>query len=192
MLDEVVKKYLQFYPEDKEQLKLLLDQLKDDEHLDDRRNFRGHIAGDAVIFSPDLKKILYVYHLRFRKWQQPGGHLESDEEGPWLTAPREAVEESGVKISKIIGPDKNDPRIPLHIVTGAVPPSKKKNEPKHWHHDFRYGIIAETEELEPIDDAGTGDARWWDINEALKMRDNDHHWHKSIRRMQELLNTLKP
>lgn len=191
MIDEVVKKYLQFYPEDKSLLKRLIDQLKSKERLDDRQNFRGHIAGDAVIFSPDLTKILYIYHLRFGKWQQPGGHLDPGEDGPWITAPREAIEETGVRVGSIVGPDKRDLRVPLLIVTGPVPPSKKKNEPEHWHHDFRYGMIAETEKLDPIDDEGVGEARWWPINEALKIPDNDHNWHKSINRMQELLTTLK-
>ena len=187
MIEKVVEKYLEIYPEDREQLAILLGQLAAKESLDDRRNFRGHIAGDAIVFSPDLKKVLYIYHLRFGTWQQPGGHLDPGEEGPWLTAPREAYEETGVILGRIIGPVKSDDRVPLHIITGEVLPSKKKNEPKHWHHDFRYGYIAESEELGNIEDEGIGEAKWIEIEEALKMENEGHNVHKSIERMQSLL-----
>jgi 8-oxo-dGTP pyrophosphatase MutT (NUDIX family) len=187
MINQVVAKYLQLYPEDKKQLHRLLDQLKDSDELDNRRNFRGHIAGDAIILSPDHKKVLYIYHLRFKKWQQPGGHLESDEDGPWQTAAREAYEETGVKIGQKIGPVSTDYRIPLHIITGPVTPSAAKNEPKHWHHDFRYGFIAKTEKLDEIDDEGIGQARWIPIAEAKKMENSGHNVHKSIDRILSLL-----
>jgi len=187
MLAEVVEKYLALFPEDRKQLHLLLEQLKDQDKLDDRRNFRGHIAGDAIVLSPDFKKVLYIYHLRFGTWQQPGGHLDPGEEGPWLTAAREAYEETGVKLGRKVGPQESDYRIPLHLITGVVLPSKKKNEPKHWHHDFRYGYIAKTENLGQVQDNGIGEAKWIEIDEALRMENTGHDVHKSINRMLSLL-----
>jgi 8-oxo-dGTP pyrophosphatase MutT (NUDIX family) len=184
MLSDVVNKYLKIFPEDKEQLGLLLDQIKRTEPLDNRRNFRGHIAGDAIILSPDLKKILFIYHLRSRNWQQPGGHWDDDEAGPWLTAQREAIEETGVKIARRINL-RHDERIPLQIITGPVYPSREKREPHHWHHDFRYGFIAESEELGEIQDEGISEAKWVELN-GIKTG-GGHSIQTSIDRLQALL-----
>jgi 8-oxo-dGTP pyrophosphatase MutT (NUDIX family) len=163
MLSEVLQKYLKIFPDDIGQLGLLLDQIKKNEKLDDRRNFRGHIAGDAIILSPDLKKILFIYHLRSKNWQQPGGHWDKEEEGPWLTAKREAFEETGVKLGRHLNVS-DDLRVPLQIITGPVYPSQAKKESHHWHHDFRYGFIAKTEELGSIQDDGIGEAKWFPLD----------------------------
>lgn len=188
MLLAVVEKYIKLFPEDKPKLKLLIDQLKNKEDLADRRNFRGHIAGDAIILSPGLDKILYIYHQRSGRWQQPGGHLEQDEEGPWLTAEREAYEETGVKIAKKIGPLGSEWNVPLHIITGPVIPSSGKREPHHWHHDFRYGFIAKSETLGKIQDEGIDDARWFKLKDAIKIKDSGHGVLISIDRLLNLLN----
>ena len=187
MIGEVVKKYLELYPEDKKQLKLLIDQLNDKDKLDDRRNFRGHITGDAIVFSPDCSKVLYIYHPLYGTWQQPGGHWDSPEDGPWDTAKREAIEETGVQIRTRIGPIESDYRVPLYIITGKVPTNNAKNEPKHWHHDFRYGFIAKTEKLDKTSDKVIKDVRWVDLAKAKKMENTGHDVHKSIDRMISLL-----
>jgi 8-oxo-dGTP pyrophosphatase MutT (NUDIX family) len=187
MLKEVVEKYLELFPDDRPKLKLLLEQLTKNENLDDRLNFKGHIAGDGIVLSPDKRKVLFIYHLRFNVWQQPGGHWDKGEEGPWLTAEREVIEETGVEIGRRIGPMESDYKIPLHIVTGSVPPSKAKNEPTHWHHDFRYGFIAESENLGQIQDDGIKEAKWFKVEDALKMEEPGHETLESIRRMMKLL-----
>lgn len=185
MLSEIVCKYLKIFPEDEGRLSLLLDQIKNNEELDNRLNFRGHIAGDALILSPDLKKILFIYHLRSKNWQQPGGHWDKGEDGPWLTAKREAFEETGVKIARRIDVV-TDARVPLHIITGPVYPSQLvKKEPHHWHHDFRYGFVAETEELSTIQDDGIGGAKWF-VLDKLKVS-GGHNIKASIERLKTLL-----
>lgn len=187
MLKEIVARYLVLYPEDRDKLKKILGQLEKQDSLDDRRNFRGHIAGDAIILSPDLKKILFIHHLHSGRWQQPGGHWDPGEEGPWITAEREAYEETGVKLAKVVSPDKHNKEVPLHIITGPVLASGVKKEPFHWHHDFRYGYIAESETLGDIQDDGIASAKWFDLKEAMKIKDSGHEVLISIDRMLKLL-----
>lgn len=184
MINEIVQEYLKLFPEDRPNLELLLQQLKNNEKLDDRHNFHGHIAGDAIIFSPDLKKILLIFHKRYGRWQHPGGHWDKTEEGPWLTAEREACEETGLSGLKRINLAA-DYHIPLHIVTGPVPPSPAKGEPRHWHHDFRYGFVAASENLPQVHDKGVGGTKWQKLD---NLKDEGvHDLGTSIHRMQQLL-----
>ena len=182
MLKETLEKYLQIFPDDGLALELLKNQIKYDEQLNTRKNFTGHIAGDAIILSPDHKKILLVFHLHNNRWQQPGGHWDEDEEGPWLTAAREAFEETGVKIERRVNLVNSDERIPLQIKTGKVMPSTRKNEPQHWHHDFRYGFIAQNQTIGQIQDDGIKSAKWVDVNDVPLA-----YLAEAIARLQELL-----
>lgn len=184
MLGEVVEEYLEIYPEDRASLKLLLGQLAIGEDLADRRNFNGHVCGDAVILSPDLNKVLLIYHNRYQVWNQPGGHLEHDEGGPWLTAIREATEETGLNNLKRVSIKDNDVRVPIQIATGEVPASDAKKEPLHWHHDFRYGFIASSEELPGISDAGVGGSKWVPLNEYRS--EGGHDFHIAVKRFVDL------
>src|SRR5438105_6347218 len=144
MLEKIVGEYLKLFPDDKNSLALLLKQITGGENLSDRRNYTGHVTGSSLIFSPDYKKLLLIYHPTFERWQQPGGHWDPDEEGPWLTAEREAVEETGIKIAKrLYMPDK---RVPVLIESHPVPTKPPKNEPLHYHHAFWYSFLAASEE----------------------------------------------
>ncbi len=181
---ELVKKYLEHFPQDASQLELLLDQLRNGEELDNRRNFRGHIAGDAVILSPDLNKVLLIYHKRYQVWNQPGGHWDRGEDGPWSTAEREASEETGLENLRRVNIDP-DLRVPIHIATGEVPASRAKREPDHWHHDFRYGFIASSEQLPEISDAGVGGSKWVSLVEYEN--EGGHNFYIAVRRLVEFL-----
>jgi 8-oxo-dGTP pyrophosphatase MutT (NUDIX family) len=183
-MTEVVKKYLDIFPQDEPKLQLLLQQIDNNEALDDRNNFTGHIAGDAVIFSPDLKKVLLVFHKRYGVWIQPGGHWDKGEDGPWLTASREAEEETGLNNLKRVDIT-DDFRVPLHIATGPVPASPERGEPDHWHHDFRYGYIAESEDLPANTDSGIGGIKWLPI-ERIEVS-AAHDLPTSIKRMSQLV-----
>lgn len=147
MLAEILKDYLKIFPEERPELKLLLDQVRGAEALNDRRNFRGHITGSAIILSPDKKKVLLIHHNFFKLWQQPGGHWETDEPDPFEAARREALEETGVEIAKALSIDPKHPLVPLDINSHAVPARPAKDEPPHFHHDFRYVFMAANEKL---------------------------------------------
>jgi 8-oxo-dGTP pyrophosphatase MutT (NUDIX family) len=61
----------------------------------------------ASCFVIDNNSILLIFHKKFGKYLQPGGHIEGDEE-PYQTAIREVLEETGIEI--II-----DDKIPFNI-----------------------------------------------------------------------------
>lgn len=49
----------------------------------------------------DQNKLLCVFHKKFGKWVQPGGHIEGEED-PLETARREVYEETGIHIEFLI------------------------------------------------------------------------------------------
>ena len=156
MLRWIVDRYLERYPDEKKKLKVLLSQLKSKENLDDRENYKGHVTASSLIYSPDLKEILLIYHPSFECWMQPGGHVDP-EEGPWVTAHREAVEETGVKIARRLA--LNDQRLPILIESHLVPSKLPKNEPGHYHHAFWYCFVAKSKGLK-LEDEVIKKARW--------------------------------
>jgi 8-oxo-dGTP pyrophosphatase MutT (NUDIX family) len=89
-----------------------------------------------------------IHHKVYDVWQQPGGHWEQPEPDPFAAAKREAVEETDVKLGEYLPIDATNMLVPLDIGTHAISPRPDKNEPAHWHYDFRYTFVAANESLE--------------------------------------------
>jgi 8-oxo-dGTP pyrophosphatase MutT (NUDIX family) len=149
-LEAIVDAYFAIFPEEQGKLDLLRRQLADDEKLDSRKNFRGHITGAAIVLSPDKSKLLVVHHKFLDDWFQPGGHWEGDDPDPWTAACREVEEETSVEIAKLLPIASDDPHILLDIETHPYKARPEKYEPTHFHHDFRYVFLAKNEHLSPL------------------------------------------
>ena len=96
-----------------------------------RENPEGHITGSAIVARPDGAEFLLVYHRKLSRWLQPGGHPEEADASAFVTALREAREETGIArfetplLQRIFDVD-------VH----AIPAHKK--DPAHSHFDIRY------------------------------------------------------
>jgi len=164
MLDDIVTQYIRQYPHEAAGLALLIDQLETQQKLNDRRNFNGHVTGSGIVLSADQTKILLIHHKGFNRWQQPGGHWESDDESdPLVVAEREVAEETGVRDLEYLPMDPAHPLVPVDIDTHEVPARPHKDEPDHWHHDFRYVFITTEQEL-THQEAEVNAAGWFDLN----------------------------
>lgn len=160
-LAKIVADYLKKYPEEKAELSTLIKQLEDGDSIFKRKNYTGHLTGSAIIFNPSKDKVLIIHHPSFDRWLQPGGHFDPGEDGPWQTAKREAIEETGAKIKAQLG----DPYAPIDISSHLIPTVPPLNEPEHFHHDFRYVFLAESEEL-VFDDIVIKEAKWMYFDEV--------------------------
>jgi 8-oxo-dGTP pyrophosphatase MutT (NUDIX family) len=148
MLQAILKCYLKRFPDEAADFEILQKQLATGEKLNDRKNFNGHACGSGIVLSADRSKILLIHHKVHDAWLQPGGHWEDDEEtDPLAAARREVQEETGVTDLTYLPIDPKLPLVPLDLSTHPIPARPLKAEPAHWHHDFRYVFVTDTEVL---------------------------------------------
>jgi len=115
-----------------------------------RNHLPGHLTGSAWIVNRQRTNVLMVRHGSLRRWLQPGGHADGDE-NIFHTAIREAQEETGVAELELVGNSWFD--IDIH------PIPEKKNFPAHEHFDVRFLLVADEGSKLTISDEST-DLRW--------------------------------
>lgn len=148
-LERIIDDYLRIFPDEHDKLQALQDRLAIDEQFNHRKSFSGHGTAGAFVLSPDRKELLLIHHKFLDMWIQPGGHWDPEDPDPWTVAEREAIEEAGVEIAHILPMLADRPHVPFDIDTHAIKANSSKNEPEHFHHDFRYAFLAANKELTP-------------------------------------------
>jgi 8-oxo-dGTP pyrophosphatase MutT (NUDIX family) len=167
-MKEILARYLEVFPGERERLRELQDFLRtttDSKQLFHRKNFNGHITASGFVLSPDGKKIALVNHKSLHRYLQPGGHVEESDENVLAAARREIIEETGLKNFHYL-PFRNDPLFPIDIDSHIIPANPKKNEPQHFHHDFRY-LFQAGDETDPNEVTGENGWIWQPIANAI-------------------------
>jgi 8-oxo-dGTP pyrophosphatase MutT (NUDIX family) len=115
-----------------------------------RDHLPGHITGSAWIVDESKKFVLLTHHAKLNRWLQPGGHADGVEDVIQV-ALREAVEETGLRSTKILNADQ--------MFDIDIHPIPARNEfPSHLHYDVRimvqvsmaekFTVTAESHDLE--------------------------------------------
>lgn len=168
----ILSDYLLIFPDEWEQLTQLnglIDSSFSDSELFSRQNFIGHITASGFVISRSKSKVLLIYHKTLCKFLQPGGHIEAEENSPLEAALREVKEETSITALKYL-PLNSKNEVPIDIDTHLIPENNSKNEPTHWHHDFRYLFICNNENQEvTIDKSESIEYQWIDIKEIQRM-----------------------
>ncbi|MBA4536545.1 NUDIX domain-containing protein [Bacillus aquiflavi] len=134
--DEVIKQtkcYLNYFPSEQKRILPLVHQLKKNIKIFDRKSLPGHITASGIVIKEE--KMLMIYHPNIKKWLQPGGHVDEGET-PLEAAKREILEETGLKTK--LHPWHNQHAAPFDIDVHSIPANPNKQEPSHFHYDFRY------------------------------------------------------
>jgi 8-oxo-dGTP pyrophosphatase MutT (NUDIX family) len=115
-----------------------------------RDHLPGHLTGSAWVINHERSKVLLVHHAKLRRWLQPGGHADGDED-ILRVALRELGEETGLKNFVLAIPSLFD--IDIHTIP------QRTDFPEHLHYDVRFLIEADEQEPLTIDHESTG-IRW--------------------------------
>lgn len=142
---------------------LLRRQLADGDDIHSRRIFPGHVTTSAFILDNEGGRVLLIHHRFLARWLQPGGHYEPPDDLA-QSALREAVEETGVE-GLILDPWHAASGIPIDIDSHLIPARSARDEPEHWHYDFRYLVRTGRDSRIRPDLAEVHAAEWRDLRE---------------------------
>ena len=117
--EAILNKYIKGFPNEIDSLCLLVKQLKQSEDITSRKNFVGHITASGFVINKDTRQVLL--HVALREIEEETG----------------LTKECLVIHPKVSGSDD----IPFDIDVHYIPENKKKDEPGHYHHDFRYSHV---------------------------------------------------
>jgi len=134
-------------------------------HIHDKYDF----TVSAFILHPSEPKLCLHYHRKLRKWLQPGGHIELDED-PLQALEHELAEETGLDLKdcKIIEPysqpivrgQKTLP-LPAHLNVHNFNDS-------HKHIDLQYVIKSNTEIFNPLE-GESPIVKWFTIDQIADL-----------------------
>ncbi len=113
----------------------------------------GHFTASSFVYSPDLSQVALIWHPRFGRWLQPGGHIEAEDSDVWAAARREVQEELGLSELMPLGTGLWD--IDIHDIPA------RKTEPAHQHFDLRFAFVAPVQPL-----TGELQAQWVSLTRA--------------------------
>jgi 8-oxo-dGTP pyrophosphatase MutT (NUDIX family) len=134
-----VTRYLGEHPSEADHLAPLLQALDTGADLTSRKEFNGgHVTCGAVVIDHD-RRLLLIQHKALGKWLLPGGHLEPQDDGLLHAALRELEEETGISWHGAVTPPGHDVT-PADIDIHTIPANPAKEEPEHWHADFRWAF----------------------------------------------------
>ncbi|MGH7381377.1 MAG: NUDIX domain-containing protein [Candidatus Methylomirabilales bacterium] len=170
---DLVTYYLQGFPEENDRLRQLHDLLNntpDESALRSRKNFVGHITASAFVVHRKTRKVLRILHKQLRMYLQPGGHFQAGEMNPLAVALREVKEETSLG-DLVHVPYHYNSDVPIDIDSHYIPADAQKNEPEHYHHDFRYLFLTEADEDAPAIQESEAFAYDWDeIRELQRLQ----------------------
>ncbi len=122
----------------------------------------GHVTASGVVLTPDLGRVLLIFHRRLRRWLQPGGHVEPDDPDLVAAARREILEETGVRL------DARVPPVMVGVDLHQIP--ARPDEPPHLHHDVVFRFIAEGDRVAP---EWGREVRWCDVDRLDQWRPDE-------------------
>jgi 8-oxo-dGTP pyrophosphatase MutT (NUDIX family) len=114
----------------------------------------GHLTGSAWVVDASRTNALLTHHRKLDKWLQLGGHADGDLD-LLAVALREAAEESGLTRLRPVSARLFD--LDRHWIPA------RKQDPGHWHYDFRFMIEADADEPLVVTDE-SHDLFWVEIS----------------------------
>jgi len=136
-----------------------------EEHEDcfERTLLVGHVTGSAWIVDPSRSRCLLTHHRKLDRWLQLGGHADGDPDVP-AVAMREAREESGLASLRVVTTAVFD--CDVHWIP------ERKAEPGHYHHDVRFLLEADPDEMLVVSEESK-ELAWVDLADVPRLSGDD-------------------
>ncbi|MBB4040027.1 8-oxo-dGTP pyrophosphatase MutT (NUDIX family) [Microvirga flocculans] len=144
---------------------VLRSQIANGDDIHSRRTFPGHVTTSAIVLDGKGARTLLIHHRSLARWLQPGGHYEPPETLP-QSAMREAAEETGLE-GLTLDSWHLSSGVPIDIDSHLIPARPEKDEPEHWHHDFRFIVRAEAASAPRPDLAEVQGAEWRPLDDLM-------------------------
>lgn len=142
---------------EREVARKMISYMEEQKHAAFERTTRpAHFTGSALVVSPDRTKVLLMWHLKLKKWLQPGGHADGEADLRSVAA-REVFEETGVEVEDLINGI-------FGVDWHPIPANVK--EDAHEHADCAYLFLAKSWNTQKQEDEA-GEVRWFLPSEAL-------------------------
>ncbi len=119
----------------------------------------GHFTASAFVLSPDSDELLLIDHAKLKRWLQPGGHVEPEDQDLVATACRETHEETGLDDMVQLGDGIFD--LDIHLIPASAMPA-------HRHFDVRFLFQARSRVASAASDAQA--VRWVPVDEMGGIR----------------------
>lgn len=132
----------------------------------------GHFTASAFVLDAEGTSVLLIFHEKFRRWLQPGGHVDPEDPDLVAAALREVQEETGLGAVDVVGEGWFD--LDIHDIPA------RKGDPAHQHFDVRILLRARTREFAAGSDALA--ARWVPISEMASV-ETDESVMRAIRKL---------
>jgi 8-oxo-dGTP pyrophosphatase MutT (NUDIX family) len=143
-----------------------------------------HVTGSALVVHAPTSRILLRWHERYQLWNHVGGHADDGEDDPYVTALREATEETGLgDLRPFPGP------APSIVLVEIVPVPAARGEGDHEHADVCYVLATDAPEA-TVEEHGDAELVWLDVAEAR--RRSNFHVRNLIDRVEPLLGRRTP
>ena len=160
MLEQVLRDYRTSDPGERADVERLRTLLATGDVLS--RSTPVHVTASALVVHPPTRTVLLRWHPHMEMWMQVGGHFDAGETDPWLVAPGEAREETG--LTDLRAADADAAAQPIQIVIVPVP--ARDDEPAHEHADFRYLFVTETPD-DIVAESPAARLRWSPVDDAI-------------------------
>lgn len=159
----IIKDYLKAYPEE-----IFL------------RGNPGHFTASGLVLTPDMHKVLLVYHTIYNAWTWPGGH--GDGETDLLSAAlREVREETGIQNVTPFSPE----IAALDILPVMGHWKNGKYVAPHLHLSIGYALLAEEQDVRIKADENKA-VKWFELSDMDSYANEPHMqpvYHKVLRFM---------
>lgn len=166
LINEYIKKNLE---KNRQYLENLMVYIKNDPRCFERireENFKD-IASNILLFSPDYKKILCLWHKKIKAWTFPGGHCDGNSD-IHTVAHNELAEETGIVDAKIID------EVPFHIQRFDYE-KKVYGYTKSIYAFFFVATLPDGQQPQIMEPDKCGEIRWFSSEDFEELTKNDKY-----------------